>query len=99
MNKSQKAQLELQTVDGQGAQNQKMMMWMMPIMMAVFSFIYTSAFSIYIIISSLFSIATTFAINAIVDKKYKNTNSQSQVVRGRIYQAPKKEETKKKRKK
>ena len=96
MNKSQKAQLELQTVDGQGAQNQKMMMWMMPIMMAVFSFIYTSAFSIYIIISSLFSIGTTFAINAIVDKKYKNTNTQTKVVRGRVYQAPKQEEKKKK---
>lgn len=52
MSKSQKAQMELQTVDGQGAQQQKIMMWMMPIMMAIFAFMYTAAFSIYIVLSS-----------------------------------------------
>ena len=91
--KSQKAQMELQTVDGQGAQTNKMMMWMMPIMMAVFAFMYTAAFSIYIVISSVFSILTTFLINAIIDKKYKKVESSSskQVVRGRVYIPPKEE--------
>ncbi len=83
--KSQKAQMELQTVDGQGAQTQKIMMWMMPIMMAVFSFMYTSAFSIYMIISSALSILTTFLINWIADKKYKTKTDGEEKIRGRIY--------------
>ncbi len=83
--KSQKAQMELQTVDGQGAQTQKIMMWMMPIMMAVFSFMYTSAFSIYMIISSALSILTTFLINWIADKKYKTKADGEEKIRGRIH--------------
>ncbi len=97
MTKTQKASMELQTVDGQGAQTQKMMTWMMPIMMAVFAFMYTSAFSIYIIISTLFSMLTTFGINFIVDKKVKREEAihgtDNQTVRGRVY-VPKKEEKK-----
>ncbi len=85
MNKSQKAQLELQTVDGQGASNQKIMTWVMPLMMAVFSFMYTSAFSIYIIINTTLSILTTFIINKLVDRKFQKANAKPQVVRGRIY--------------
>ena len=85
MNKSQKAQLELQTVDGQGASNQKMMTWMMPLMMAVFSFMYTSAFSIYIIINTTLSILTTFIINKLVDRKFQKAKAKPQVVRGRVY--------------
>lgn len=97
MSKSQKAQMELQTVDGQGAQTQKMMMWMMPIMMAFFSFMYTAAFSIYMIISSVFSILTTLGINWVVDKKFaKNLKNQSSdKVRGRIHTPEVKEEPKK----
>ncbi len=84
--------MDLQTVDGQGAQQQKMMMWMMPIMMAFFSFLYTAAFSIYIVLSSFISIGTTLGINAIVDKQYKNAKpTENQVVRGRVY-TPKAEE-------
>ncbi len=101
MNKSQKAQLELQTVDGQGAQNQKMMTYMMPIMMAIFSFIYTSAFSIYIIVNSIITILTTLVINLIVDSKYKKAEPKKQIVRGRVYVKPEepKEDKKKAKKK
>ncbi len=103
LGKTQKAQMELQTVDGQGAATQKMMMWMMPMMMAIFAFMYTAAFSIYIILSSLLGLATTLGINFIVDKKYKkeNANKPKKVVRGRVYtpkEEPKKEEPKKNRK-
>ncbi len=87
--KSQKAQMELQTVDGKGAQTQKMMMWMMPIMMAVFAFMYTATFSIYMIMSSVISILSTLAINKIVDVKYKKKNApedgKPEVIRGRVY--------------
>ncbi len=65
--KSQKAQLELQSVDGSAMQTQKIMTWMMPIMMAIFAFMYTAAFSLYMITSSAISILTTFLINFIVD--------------------------------
>lgn len=103
LGKSQKAQMELQTVDGQGAQTQKIMMWMMPIMMAVFAFMYTAAFSLYIVISSLFSLVTTLLINVIADKKFKpKEGSETEVIRGRVYIPPKKEEpeeTKTKKKK
>lgn len=87
MKKTQKAQMELQTVDGQGAQTQKVMTIMMPIMMAVFAFMYTAAFSIYIILSSLLGLGQTFLINFIVDKKFKNrkSNTNKNVVRGRVY--------------
>ena len=102
-NKSQKAQMELQTVNGQGKSTSKVMMWMMPIMMAIFAFIYTAAFSIYIILSSVTSLLTTILINKIVDKKFKKkyaaANAKKQVVRGRIYTPPKKEEPAKNTKK
>jgi membrane protein insertase Oxa1/YidC/SpoIIIJ len=93
--KTQKAQMELQTVDGQGAQTQKIMMWMMPIMMAVFAFMYTAAFSIYIILSSIISLLTTFAINFIVDRQLKKQkkNADNETVRGRVH-VPKADEIK-----
>lgn len=85
MTKSQKASMELQTVDGQGMQTQKMMMWMMPIMMAAFAFMYTAAFSVYIIVSSLISIGTTLLINLYTDKKYGKPKNNNEVIRGRVY--------------
>lgn len=100
--KAQQAQMELQTVDGRGAQTQKIMKWVMPIMMAIFAFMYTAAFSLYIIISSVFSIGTTFLINFIVDKKLKKeelANRKDQKVRGRVYTPPKQEEKKEEKKK
>ncbi len=102
MSKSQKAQMELQTVDGKGAQTQKVMMIMMPIMMAVFAFMYTSAFSIYIILSSLISMGSTLGINKIVDYKFKKQNANKEKdtkrIRGRVY-TPKQEEIKEEPKK
>ncbi len=84
--KSQKAQMELQTVDGQGAQQQKIMTWMMPIMMAIFAFMYTAAFSIYIILSSVISILTTLGINFIVDRRFKKAEEreEKEVVRSKV---------------
>lgn len=98
--KANKAQMELQTVDGQGAQTQKIMTWMMPIMMAVFAFMYTAAFSIYVVLSSLISLGTTLGINWIIDKKYKSASKEGkkETIRGRIY-VPKQEEPKEEPKK
>ena len=85
MKKMQKDQLELQSVDGQAMNSQKMMMWMMPLMMAIFSFIYTAAFSVYIILSTLFSILSSFLINKFVDishNREENKKNQNIVRRG-----------------
>ncbi len=71
MTKSQKAQLELQTVDQTAQQTNKMMLWMMPIMFGVFSFMYTASFSLYLIVSTLFSMFSTVIINKIVEKKFE----------------------------
>ena len=94
--KTQKAQMELQTVDGQGAQTQKVMTYMMPIMMAVFAFLYTAAFSIYIIVSSILGLGQTFLINFIVDRKFKKKKAEEKktVVRGRVYVPKEKPENK-----
>jgi len=83
--KSQKSQMELQTVNGQGMQSQKIMMWVMPILMTVFAFLYTSAFSIYMILSSAISIGSTLLINYLVDLKFnkKNGGDKKQVIHGR----------------
>ncbi len=74
MQKQQKTQTQLGSVDGENgtaAQSQKMMTWMMPIMFGFFSFMYTASFSIYIIISSVFSLLANFIINFLVDKRFE----------------------------
>lgn len=71
MTKSQKTQMELQSVDGQSAQTQKIMMYMMPVMMGIFAFMYTSAFCIYMITNSILTIVTTLLINKFVDIGFK----------------------------
>lgn len=70
MSKSQKAQLELQSVDQTAAQTNKMMKWMMPIMFGIFSFMYTASFSLYLIVSTVFSTLSTMLINKIVEKRF-----------------------------
>ena len=67
--RSQKAQNQYSSVDGQAASQQKMTMVIMTGMFAIFSFMYSSAFSIYMITSNLFSLFSTLIINKIVDVK------------------------------
>ncbi len=69
--KEQKTQMELQSVEGKNStmsQTQKVMMVVMPLMYGIFAFIYTSAFALYMIISSLFSMLSTLLINFVVTK-------------------------------
>jgi membrane protein insertase Oxa1/YidC/SpoIIIJ len=67
MMRSQKEQQKYSTVDGQGASQQKMTMVIMTAMFAIFSFMYSSAFSIYMIVSNVFSMISTIIINKVVD--------------------------------
>ena len=80
-NKMQKAQMELQTVDGQAAQTSKMMMWMMPIMFGVFAFIYTASFSLYMIASSVISLLVTVLTNYFVEKHFAKKAAQEELDR------------------
>lgn len=83
--RSQKAANELGSVDGQGAKTNKMMMIMMPIIFGFFSFFYSAAFSIYMIINTAYSFISTLIINKIVSVRFdKNVeNKAKQKLQGR----------------
>ena len=81
MMRSQKEQQKYSTVDGQGASQQKMMMFMMTGMFAIFSFMYSAAFSIYMITSNVFSMLSTLIINKFVDKKLAKEEASATVIR------------------
>ncbi|MBR1867819.1 MAG: YidC/Oxa1 family membrane protein insertase [Clostridia bacterium] len=75
MNKTQKAQTQLSSVDGANgtaASTQKMMTWMMPIMFGIFAFIYSASFSLYMITSTVLSTVSTLIINFFVERSFKN---------------------------
>ena len=63
----QKEQQKYSSVDGQGAAQQKMTMVIMTGMFAIFAFMYSSAFSIYMIMSNVLSLISTLIINKLVD--------------------------------
>ena len=65
--RSQKEQQKYSSVDGQAAGQGKMMMIMMTGMFAIFSFMYSSAFSVYLIVSNIFTLLSTIVINKAVD--------------------------------
>ncbi len=65
--RSQKEQQKYSSVDGQGAAQQKTTMVVMTVMFAIFSFMYSAAFSIYMIMSNVLSLISTLIINKIVD--------------------------------
>ncbi len=76
MTKSQKDQLELQSNDGQAMAQSKIMMWMLPIMFGIFSFMYSSSFSLYMTVSTVFSMISTIIINFFVELSFKKKNSK-----------------------
>lgn len=69
--RSSKESNKYQTVDGQGARTQKMMLIIMPVMYAIFAFMYSAAFSIYMTMSSLISLLTTLLSNFIIGRIFK----------------------------
>ncbi len=80
-NKANKAQMDLQA--GNAAATNKMMMWMMPIMMAIFSISWTAIFAIYLVTSSLYSILTTVVINKVVDLRFKKQEEEERLKNAR----------------
>ena len=76
--RSQKEQQKYSSVDGQGASQQKMMLVIMTVMFAIFSFMYSSAFSIYMIMSNVLSLLSTIVINFFVDKKANKKEAEAE---------------------
>ena len=66
---SQKAQNKYSSVDGSSGSQQKMTLIIMTVMFAIFSFMYSSAFSIYMIMSNVLSLISTLVINKFVDMR------------------------------
>ncbi len=110
--RSQKEQQKYSSVDGQGASQQKIMMVVMTGMFAIFSFMYSSAFSIYMIMSNVLSLFSTLIINKIVDvreqkkadkaeqdrydKRFRATNAAKAIKEGKTANAEKKNKSSKK---
>ena len=65
--RSQKEQTQFSSVDGKGMFNQKMMLVIMTVMFAIFAFMYSAAFSIYMVTSNILSLIMTLLINKIVE--------------------------------
>jgi YidC/Oxa1 family membrane protein insertase len=76
--RSQKAQRELQSADPSSQSMQKIMMFVMPVIFCVFAFIYSGAFSLYLITSSVFSALSTLVVNKIIDERFKKKAEKQQ---------------------
>ena len=74
--RAQKAANELSSVDGQAATTNKMMMVMMPIIFGIFSFFYSAAFSIYMIINTCYSLISTLIINKAVSVRFEKDSDR-----------------------
>ncbi|MDE7158385.1 MAG: YidC/Oxa1 family membrane protein insertase, partial [Clostridiales bacterium] len=74
--KSQKESNKYQTVDGRGAATQKVMLVVMPLIYAIFAFMYSAAFSIYMVMSSAISIIVTLLSNLILGVVFKKKEEE-----------------------
>ena len=75
--RSQKEQQQFSSVDGQGAAQQKTTLFIMTAMFAVFSFMYSAAFSIYMVVSNITSLISTIVINKFVDKAAEKQEAEA----------------------
>lgn len=71
MMRSQKAANELSSVDGSAAKTNKWMMILMPVIFGVFSFFYSAAFSIYMIVNTAYGLVSTLIINKVVTVRFE----------------------------
>lgn len=56
----------------------KVMMFVMPIIMGIFGFIYTATFALYMVCSSLLSILFTLAMNPVIDRRVAKIESKTE---------------------
>ena len=99
--RSQKEQTQFSSVDGQGKTTQKMTLVIMTVMFAIFSFMYSAAFSIYMVTSNVVSMIMTLIINKAVtvamtkQEEKKLQQKYDNRFPGRTYQSGKDEKKKK----
>jgi YidC/Oxa1 family membrane protein insertase len=77
--KSNKSVNDLSTVDGSGAQTNKYMMIMMPIIYGIFSFFYSASFSVYMITNTCYSLITTLIINKAMDVWFSKKTEREEI--------------------
>lgn len=77
--RSQKESNKYQSVDGKGGTTQKVMLIVMPLIYAIFAFMYSAAFSIYMTMSSLVSLIVTILSNLIIGRTFKKKEEQKLV--------------------
>lgn len=77
--RSQKAANELSSVDGEGAASNKMMMVVMPVIFGLLSFMYSAAFSIYMIVNTVYSLISTLIINKVVSVRFDKKREQMEL--------------------
>ncbi len=75
--RSQKETSQYQTVDGQGARQQKVMLIVMPLIYALFAFMYSAAFSIYMTMSSLIALLVTLLSNLIIGRIFNKKEEEA----------------------
>lgn len=76
--RSNKATNELSSVDGSAQRTTKYMMILMPIIYGVFAFMYSSAFSIYMITNTTYSLITTLIINKAMNVWFSKKETQAE---------------------
>lgn len=76
MMRTQKDVNELSTVDGSAAATNKWMMFLMPLMFGIFSFFYSAAFSVYMIVNTLYGLISTLIINKAVTVRYNRKENE-----------------------
>ena len=90
----QKGMNELGTVDGSGKKTNKYMLIIMPVIYGFFSFFYSAAFSIYMIVNTTYSFLTTLIVNKALDVKFKKLE-ESRELEKYLRKPQKQEKTKK----
>ena len=79
--RSNKATNELSSVDGSAQRTTKWMMVLMPVMYGIFAFMYSSAFSVYMITNTTYSIITTLIINKAMNVWFAKKEEQAEIAR------------------
>ncbi len=92
--RAQKEQQKYSSVDGTAGSQQKMTMVIMTGMFAIFSFMYSAAFSIYLITSNIFSLLSTLVINKFVDMSVDKKESAKSVAKMKNHTAERIEKAK-----
>ena len=93
----QKSMNELGSVDGSGQRTNKWMLILMPVIYGFFSFFYSAAFSIYMIVNTTYSLLTSLIVNKVLDAKFKKLEERQEL--DRYLRKPVKGEKSKKAKK